>query len=96
MTPDEIITAQIAALPEEQRAHLQHLFLHLVQVFSNKKLSGFFIHTLPSPEDIEYEPVLMHTVNCDMREVEQMMCNFLAARSAMDAAETSTDPTRTH
>jgi hypothetical protein len=95
MTSDEV-SAMILAMSAEKRDHLQHLFVHLVQVVADDKLSGFLFHTLPSPDDSDIEGVLMHTIGCGMEEVEEMMCNFIAARTAAMAAATNTDPTRTH
>jgi hypothetical protein len=85
MTSDEV-SARILALTEDQRDHLQHLLVVLIQIIENPKLQGFVMHTLPSPEDSEIEGVLLHTVNCGMEEVEEMMCNLLAARNAAAAA----------
>ena len=96
MSNAEDINDIIQAMSQEDRNHLQHLFVHLVQVVSDKKLSGFFMHIMPSPDDSPIEAVLVHTIKCDYNEVEEMMCNFLAARNAAVAAATSTDPTRKH
>lgn len=76
------INERIAAFNQEQREHLQHLFIHLVYIVENPSLKGFLFHTLPSPETSEIEPVLLHTVNVELGEVEEMMCSFLAARNA--------------
>ena len=96
MNSAEDINALIQSLTEDKRAHLQHLFVHMVQVIASDSLTGFFFHTLPSPQDSEIEGVLLHSINCDMDEVEEMMCNFLAARNAAIAAATATDPNQRH
>jgi len=96
MNAEDHMTRMIQGLSEEKRDVLQHIFMHLVHVVANDKLQGFFMHTLPSADDSDIEPVLMHSINCGVEEVEEMMCNFLAARSAMAAAASNTDPTRTH
>ncbi len=90
------INQRVAALSEDQRAQLQHLFLHLVFVIENPRLQGFFIHTLPSPAEADIEPVLGHSINADLNAVEEMLCNFLAVRAAMAADEAGVDPTRSH
>ena len=96
MNAEDRLNALIQGLSPEKRECLQHVFVHLVHVIANEKLEGFFIHTLPSPDESEIEPVLMHAINCGVETVEEMMCNFLAARSAQAAAASNTDPTRTH
>jgi len=96
MNAEDHMTRVIQGLPEEKREVLQHIFMHLVHVIANERLQGFFIHTLPSADDAEIEPVLMHAINCGVETVEEMMCNFMAARAAYAAAASNTDPTRTH
>lgn len=96
MSIDVIINEKIASLSDEKRGLLQHLFIHMVQVIANDQLQGFFFHTLPSPVESDIEPVLLHSINCEMDEVEEMMCNFIATRTAMAAEATSVDPNQRH
>lgn len=91
----EQINALITSLDETRRANLQHVFVHLVQVIANPALHGFFMHTMPSPEDSEMESILVHGINCDGMDIEELMCNFLAARNAQAAADES-NPERKH
>lgn len=87
------INERIAAFTKDQREQLQHLFIHLVYVLENPGLKGFLFHTLPSAPASEIEPVLLHSINVELDEVEEMMCGFIAAKNAQHPDAT---PARSH
>ena len=81
-TNHDELNKRIAALTDEQREMLQHLFLHLISAFEHPELPALFMQVMPSNPDSNIEGVLVHTMNGGIEHAEQMMCNFLAARAA--------------